>query len=519
MAQHIKLPTSSHSFWMVSTPETHYPQLQENIKVDVVIIGGGMTGITAAYMLVKQGLKVALLEADKILQGTTAHTTAKLTSQHNLIYTSIKGQYGRELAEQYAAANEKAIQIVADILKEHNIDANYRQQPAYVYTFEDKYIKQIEDEVNTARDLGIKAHYLDSIPLGFSIKAAMRFDGQAQFHPLKYLKPLAKWVTENGGMIYEQTPAVNLIHENGSDLVETRGGHRVEADKIVVATHYPFFDGGSMYFAKMYQERAYVLAIKIREQFPEGMYITAESPSRSLRSLPTEDGDLVMVIGDSHRTGSGQDTEQHYQNLLKFAEEHYTINEVCYRWSTQDCTTPDNIPYVGNLTAKSPNIYVATGFYKWGMTNSTAAAKIISDLIVIGDNPWAQVYSPSRGASLKVIGAVIKHNIKVAADYFGGKLSAGEYGTDLTAGEAKIIDKDGARMGAYKDEQGQVHLVDCTCTHLGCELSWNSSEKTWDCPCHGSRYSYEGEVVDGPTFMKLSHDAEDPNRVEARVFS
>ncbi|MGE5453779.1 MAG: FAD-dependent oxidoreductase [Methylocystaceae bacterium] len=511
-----KMPAASHPYWMASTPETNYPALEQDIKVDVAIIGGGMVGITTAYLLTKQGVKVAIIEADRILQGTTGHTTAKLTSQHDLIYASLQNQYGEELARQYAEANETAIRKVASIVQEHHIECDLKDENAYVYTLQDQYIKQIEDEVKVASKLGIKANYLDSIPLGFPIKAAMRFDDQAQYHPLKYLKPLAAWVTENGGQIFENTTVKNL---ESDEIVVTDQGHKIKADKIVIATHYPFFDGGALYFAKMYQEKSYVLGVMMQEKYPGGMYITAEDPGRSLRSQPYKDGELILVGGEHHRSGTGDDTEKHYTNLLSFANQHYTITDVLYRWSTQDCKTPDHIPYIGHLTARSPNLYVATGFRKWGMTNSTVAGMIISDLIVKGDNPWATVYNPLRATSLKGLGSIVQHNIHVAKDYISGKLSINPTKADIDAGDAKILEVDSKRMGIYKDEQGELHAVDITCTHLGCELKWNHAEKTWDCPCHGSRYTYEGEVVDGPTFTKLNHHPDDPNRVEARVFS
>jgi len=510
------MPETTHSYWMASTPETNYPALDQDIKVDVAIVGGGMVGITTAYLLTKQGLKVAVIEADRILQGTTGHTTAKLTSQHDLIYASLQNQYGKEMAQQYADANETAIRKVAQIAEEHHINCDYIEQPAYVYTHQDQYIKQIEDEVAVASSLGIKAHYLDSIPLGFKIKAAMRFDNQAQYHPLKYLKPLAAWITEHGGQIFENTTALNL---ESDQTVVTNQGKKVSAEKIVIATHFPFFDGGTLYFAKMYQEKSYVLGIKTDDKLPQGMFITAEDPGRSLRSQPDQDGELILVGGEHHRSGTGNDTEEHYSNLLRFAKENFKIKAIPYRWSTQDCKTPDSIPYIGHLSARSPNLYVATGFRKWGMTTSTVAGMIISDLITKGDNPWAQVYNPLRATSLKGMGSIVEHNIKVVKEYIGGKLSTNPAEADLAVDEAKILDIDGSRMGVYKDKQGELHRVDITCTHLGCELKWNQAEKTWDCPCHGSRYSYEGDIVEGPTFTRLNQDPDDANTVEARVFS
>lgn len=257
-------------YWIVSTPITEYPQLNEDITVEVAIIGGGIVGITTAYLLKNLGIKVAVIEADRILQGTTGHTTAKITSQHGLIYARLKNQIGEELTKQYADANEKAIRFIADTVKEHKIDCDFKWCPAYVYTQTEKYIKDIQDEVEAASSLGIKASYMEEIPLPFAIKAAERFDNQAQFHPLKYLKVLAEKIPGEGSYIFENTEATNITNKD-FPIVITRNGPKIRAEKVIIASHYPFFDGGGLYFSRIYQERSYIVAVTIKEKFPEGM--------------------------------------------------------------------------------------------------------------------------------------------------------------------------------------------------------------------------------------------------------
>ena len=494
--------TPPQSYWIASTPQTDYTELREDTYVDVAIVGGGMVGITTGFLLRQEGLNVAVIEADRILQGTTGYTTAKVTSQHSLIYNKIVQQMGEERARQYAEANESAIKMVAQLIQEQNIDCDFSWQPAFVYTQSDQYIQKIEDEFKTAASLGIKAFYQHEIPLPFPVKAAMRFDGQAQFHPRKYLLALAKQIPGEGSHIFEQTRAVD-IEEGELPAVISASGRKVYAKNIIIASHYPFYDKPGFYFARIYQERSYVLAAKIKQRFPGGMYINAEQPTRSLRSLPYEEGELVMFIGDHHKTGQGENTLQHYLNLKDFAQEVYTVEDIPYRWSTQDCITMDGLPYVGRLTADKHNLFIATGFQKWGMTNSTVSAMILKDLIIKGENPWTPVYDPARFTPAASAKNFIVENADVAAEFISGKLMPVPNHIDLQPGEGKIVEVNGQRAGAYMDEAGNVHLVDTTCTHLGCELQWNAAENSWDCPCHGSRYTYEGDIIEGPTVMPL----------------
>jgi len=501
-------------YWIKSTPETSYPALKEDINADVAIVGGGIVGITCAYLLANEGLKVAIIEADRLLQGTTGHTTAKITSQHALIYDKLMTQMGQEKARQYAEANENAIRFIADTVTEKEIDCDFSWRPAYVYTQSDQYVKQIENEEKAGSSLGIKASVVHDLPLPFSIKAALRFDGQAQFHPLKYLKAIVKMLPDSC-RIFEQTRAIN-IEEGKSAAVITGQGKKVVASKVVIASHYPFFDGAGMYFARMYPSRSYITGITIAEKFPEGMFISAENPTRSLRSQPMGDEELILVAGEDHKTGQSKNTATHYDNLLRFAHDNFEVRDVKYRWSTQDYITLDGVPYVGNLTAKHPNLYVATGFAKWGITNGTASALILRDLIIHGDSSWKEVYTPSRFNAASAVNFVVS-NADVAKHLVAGKLKPAEALKDLPSGEARIVSIDDDKVGAFRDDKGNLHLVDITCTHMGCELSWNEAERSWDCPCHGSRFTYEGDIIEGPALSRLHHPGEGPNQVEPNV--
>lgn len=500
------------SYWMDSTQQPEYPVLNEDIEVDIAIIGGGMVGISTAYFLQNHGFRIAILEADRILQGTTAHTTAKITSQHGLIYNKIKSQLSDEFAKQYADANETAIRTIEQIANESNIKCDYLTQSAYDYTLQDQYIDKISEEVKAASSLGIQATYLEEIPLPFPVKAAVRFDNQAQFHPRKFLLPLAENVTANGCQIFEQSRIVD-IEEDSKYILTTSSGEKVTAEKVVIASHYPFYNKPGIYFSRIYTHRSYIVAIKAKEKFPGGMYITAEEPARSLRSHFSDQEELILVAGDHHKTGQGVDTIKHYEALIDFANQNFTVEDIRYRWSTQDCMTLDDLPYVGHFTSDTPNMYVATGYGKWGMTNSIASAMILRDLIVKGESPWQDVYSPSRQNILGSAKNFVVENINVAENLIKGKTQPLDQNININPGEAKVLKAEGQRAGAYKDEQGTLHLVNTTCTHMGCELNWNSAEKSWDCPCHGSRFTYQGDIVEGPAVSPLSRD-NDVNTIE-----
>lgn len=492
------------SYWLTPAEQQGYPELKEDLKVDVAIVGGGIAGISTAYCLCKEGYKPVILEADRILFGTTGHTTAKITSQHELIYDKIINKIGREQAQQYAAANEAAIGEIEKTVKELQIECDFERQSAFVYTQKEENIEKINDEVKAASSLGIKAEYIEEISFGIPIKAGMRFDGQAQFHPRKYLLALADFITGKGCLIYEHSKVVDLEDNGEGYMLKTGNGSKISAKKVIIASHYPFFNKAGLYFARIYVEHSYIIAVKAREKYPGGMYINAEEPTRSIRSQPSDNGELTLVGGENHKSGQSVDTVQHYRALIDFAAEHFSVESIPYRWSAQDCMTLDGVPYVGNFTSDTPNLYVTTGFGKWGMTNSTASAILLRDLIVNGKSEWEEVYSPSRFNMAASMKNMLVENANVAANLLEGKLSPLPYGVDIKPGEGKVIDIDGHRAGAYRDDKGNLHVVDTTCKHMGCELNWNTAETSWDCPCHGSRFDVDGEVIEGPALTPLN---------------
>ncbi|MBB6453822.1 glycine/D-amino acid oxidase-like deaminating enzyme/nitrite reductase/ring-hydroxylating ferredoxin subunit [Salirhabdus euzebyi] len=497
------MPTAPESYWRDSVTLPSFEALKQDIDADVTIVGGGITGITTAYLLQKEGLQVVLLEGGEILNGTTGHTTAKITAQHDIIYDELIGHFGLEKARTYYVANMEAKEFIENIVKENNIDCDFEEQDAIIYATSDDSMQKLEKEYRAYERLGIKGEFLDKIPFNITIQGALAMKNQAQFHPLKYLKHLASSFVENGGKIYENTTA-DTIEEAAKSKVVTRDGYKVTSDFVLVCSHFPFYDKKGMHFARLYQERSYLIAVKARDEYPGGMYLSADQPTRSLRYAKMDGENIVLVGGEGHKTGHSTDTMKHYQALENFARQTVGIEEFLYRWSAQDIYTLDKVPYIGRITSNDPSILIATGYKKWGMSSSTAAARLLTDLVLKRDNPAQELFSPSRFDADPDFRKFMSQNMDVAGHFIKGKVEGQSKSLDdLSEGEGAVVKINGKRAGAYKDEAGEFHIVDTTCTHMKCELEWNNGEHSWDCPCHGSRFSIDGDVLEGPATKPL----------------
>ena len=498
-----KLPNHTESYWRTDIEFPEFPSLEEDLNVDVVIVGGGITGITSAYLLVNEGLKVAVLEAGIVLDGTTGHTTAKITAQHDLIYDEFIHNIGRSNARLYYEANSEALTFIKETVTQHKIDCDFSTQDAYIYATTEKYAKKIEKEAAAYEKLGIDGGLVDTIPFDIDIQNALVMKNQAQFHPTKYLVRLIELITEKGGLIFENTTAVN-IETGEKPTVLTREGPSVTANHVLVCSHFPFYEGLGLYSTRMYADRSYALAVKTKKKFPGGIYISADEPNRSLRAVQINGEEMVLIVGESHKTGQGIETMKHYKALETFGEEIFGLEEIVYRWSAQDLITLDKLPYIGEITPGQPNILIATGYRKWGMSNGTAAALLFRDMIVGNENTFQKLYTPSRFYAHPSLKNFLVQNANVVGQLIKGKLDSPKTSPEsLKKGEGAVITMDGHRKGAYKDDEGQLHIVDTTCTHIGCEVEWNNGDRTWDCPCHGSRFSHTGEVIEGPAEKPL----------------
>ncbi|MCM3628533.1 FAD-dependent oxidoreductase [Paenibacillus glycanilyticus] len=505
MSYHKDLPQFPESYWTATQEERpKCPKLTQDSEADVVVVGGGISGITTAYLLSQEGLRVVLVEAGEILNGTTAHTTAKITAQHDLIFDELIRSEGKEKARLYYQAAKDAMSFIEQTIEKHQIECGYAKQDAYVYTHHVDYIVKVENEAKAYQELGIPGAYLDRMPLQLPLFGAVRMDGQAQFHPLNYLLKLVREFQKLGGRIYEHTTAVD-VEQVDTPKVMTSDGHRITCKYVVSCTHFPFYDGMGFYFARMHADRSYVLGLRVEDEYPGGMYLSAEDPKRSIRYAPLDDQNKLIILGgQSHKTGQGICTINHYEELRKFAENQFKLKEIAYRWSAQDLATADKLPFIGRITASASNVWIATGFRKWGMTNGTAAALLIRDLILERENPYEGLFSPSRSVSWKTVGKLIADNADVAKHLIAGKLEyVKKRPEQLEKDEGSVVQIHGRRAGGYRDKDGRLFLVDTTCTHMGCEVEWNNGERTWDCPCHGSRFSITGDVIDGPAEKPL----------------
>ena len=501
---------SNPSHWLVSEPATpSRTALAEDLEVDVVVAGAGITGLTTALLLLDSGATVAVVEAGAVAAGTTGSTTAKVTSLHGLTYAQLLAEQGEERARQYADANQAAIGIVTELVARTGAECDLERRPAITYTRDPARVGDIEAEVEAARTLGLPAAFTSITGLPYDVAAAVRFDDQAQLHPRRYCLALAAAVEAAGGRIFETSRVLDIDEDERGVRAEVDGGHSVRAGHAVVATLLPFLDVGA-FFAKAHAYRSYALAVRLDAGSaapPQAMCFGVDTPSRSTRTLRFDDGVEGLVLGgNGHKTGDEPDTEGQYADLERWARETFPVASIESRWSAQDYVSVDHVPYIGR-SPRTERILVATGFKKWGMTGGTAAARILSDRIAGRANPWAQVFDATRVDAKASLTTFVKENLGVAkhlvADHLHRVTSAPSLDS-LAPGDGGVVEHDGATVAAYRAEDGTVTAVSAICTHLGCTVAWNAAESSWDCPCHGSRFSCDGAVLDGPAVEPLT---------------
>lgn len=476
------------SIWSKTVQMPAFPQLRGDRTADIAVIGAGMAGVLTAYLLRQKQADVVVLEATEVAGGQTKNTTAKITSQHGLIYHRLAAQFGLEKAGQYAAANEAAIRAYREIARQERIDCALETCPAFLYSTEDA--GPLQREAEAAKKLGLPAAFTLETSLPFPIAGAVRFENQAQFHPLAFLKAVC-----TGLPIFTHTRVLRVE----GNRVETDYG-TVTAERIVFATHYPFVNVPGYYFMRMHQSRSYVVALKNAPRL-DGMYYGVDPNSWSMRNAEG----LLLLGGGSHRTGENR-TGGQYAALREQAAAFWPGCTESAHWSAQDCMTLDGVPYIGPFSASTPNWYVATGFCKWGMTSSMVAAMLLTDALCGVSNPNAPVFSPLRFTPDASAKTFFKDSMHAVRDLTRQAVAPPRAEIDaLPPGHGGVVEYDGQKMGVYKEESGAVHLVSTRCPHMGCQLEWNPDEKTWDCPCHGSRFTCDGALIDNPAQENLPH--------------
>jgi len=492
------------SYWTASVGTTDYERLAGDAgPVDVAVIGGGIAGLTAALLLQRAGRSVALLEARRVGAQVTGHTTAKITSLHTLIYADLARQHGEETARRYGRSNEAALRRIGELVDELAIDCDFERKAAYTYCESETNLARVREEAEIAARLGLPASFVTELPAPLDAFGAVRFDNQAQFHPMKYMLGLARAFVAAGGRIHEETRALDV--EDGEPCrVETAAGTLTARD-VIVATNLPFLDRGG-YFTTNFPRSHVALAARVAPGTePDGMFISVEQPSHSVRACPDPSGPLLICTGAAFKTGQA-DTAALGAELEGWVRRHFTVTGIPYRWTNEDYDSMDRLPYVGRLSSRAKHVRVATGFNAWGMTAGTLSAMILADLVQGRPNEWAATYDstrikPTRTAAQRFL----KENLNVARGWLHDHVvpAAKRSVAELAPGEGAVVQTREGKVAAYRDEAGAVHAVSAVCTHMGCSVAWNGVARSWDCPCHGSRFDLDGKVLHGPAVADL----------------
>lgn len=440
------------SLWLNENKQNNqYEQLTTDKTADVCIIGAGIFGITCGYYLAKSGLKVTIIEKDEIGSKATGHTTAKITSQHGLFYTYLYETYGEKLAKDYLNANQEAIENIKKIIEKEKINCDFETQSSFVYTTDKSEVNKIKREVDILNSLGFPANFVSKIGLPFKIEGSVQFKDQAQFNPIKYINELAKIITKNNGQIYTNTTANDVKKDDESFYTLTKEG-TIKSKYVIIATHYPFINFPGIYFLKMYQSTSYVIGIDTKKTLSNGMYISATQPMYSFRTANYNGRKILLLGGTSHKTGTESTYENTYAKLENYAKQLYPDCEILFRWDTRDCITLDKIPYIGKFSNTMENIYVGTGFNKWGMTTSNVAANIICDMILGKQNKYAYVFDSTRIKPIKNR-TEVKNMITESINSLAIKKLKDSNITfeEIPTNSGGIIDINNQKVGIYKD--------------------------------------------------------------------
>lgn len=492
------------SYWLASSPPPVHPDPASfpplDVEVDVAVVGGGIAGVTTAYLLKLAGRRVALIEAGRLLAGVTGNTTAKVSAQHGLVYAELRERFGDETAAGYGASQLEALDWLRDERSRLGVECDWSDRDSFVYVEDPGQRDRLRREAEAAAELGLPAEYVDDVDLPYPVAGAVRFTGQAQFHPVRWLRALADRLPGEGSVVVEHARVVDV---DGGTVSTERG--TVRARDVVIATHYPILDRG-LFFARMAPVRELVVAGSVPAgRAPHGMYLSADT-GHSVRATPLAgDRQLLIVLGEHYRPGTRPDVTEHHRTLAGWATDRFGMESVKYRWSAQDNTTVDRLPYIGRYSHRAEHLWVATGFGQWGMTNGTLAGRVLCDLITGIDNRWANLYDPARLTVKQSAASFVRDNAVVAKHFVGDRLAAitSHKSKDLAPGEATVCAV-GAHLAALRrDNDGRLTALSGRCTHLGCLVAFNDDEQTWDCPCHGSRFALDGTVVQGPAIEPL----------------
>lgn len=496
-------------YWSDIASFPQYEPLNQNATADVVVVGGGITGLTTAHLLAGAGRRVIVLERRRCARVDTGHTSAHLTMVTDTRLSELITRFGRDHAQAVWDAGLAGIALIDQNIREHAIDAHFAWVNGYLHaplTDADKAQAQaqLSAEAAQARDLGFDATSMASVPL--MARPGIQFDGQARIHPRRYLAGLVREIVKLGGRIYEDTPVNEFIEK---PRAVKANGHTISCDDVVIATHNPLVGFGSVAGATLFQTKlalytSYVVAGRVpRGTVPDALWWDTADPYTYVRVDPQADHDVVIFGGEDHKTGQTPDTEACFQRLENRLRALLPNAVVTHRWSGQVIETPDGLPYIGQ---SAEHQYSATGFAGNGLTFGTLAGIMISDAILERRNPWAALFDPGRKALASGAWEYLKENVDYPYYMIRGRFAGAEARSlrEITRGDGKVLEWNGAKVAAYRDEAGKVMLRSAICTHMGCVVGWNRAERTWDCPCHGSRFSTDGQVISGPAESPLA---------------
>jgi glycine/D-amino acid oxidase-like deaminating enzyme/nitrite reductase/ring-hydroxylating ferredoxin subunit len=501
------------SLWMTTAQAPALKPLSADTQADVCIVGAGIAGLTTAYLLAREGKSVAVLDSGLLGGGMTQRTTAHLSNAIDDRYVEIERMHGELGARIAARSHSAAIDRIEAIIAAEEIDCDFERLDGYLFNAPDKPEALLENELKAALRAGVTdVVQVARAPIAsYDTGMSLRFPQQAQFHPLKYLIALGRALEGAGGRIFTGTHVVEM-RGGGDARVETRDGHRVSAEAIVIATNSPINN-----LVAMHTKQAPYITYVIGARIPSGsvtkaLYWDTADPYHYVRihSVPSKQGgpyDVLIVGGEDHKTGQAHDGDQRYLSLEKWARERFPMIEgIEWRWSGQVLEPVDGLAFIGRNPGISQNVFIATGDSGMGMTHGTIAGILITDLIMERESSWEPLYAPSR-KTLRAMGEYAAENINVAAQYASGYLSGGDVGSSdaIAPNEGAVIRSGISKRAAYRDEQGVLHERSALCSHLGCFVTWNNAEKTWDCPCHGSRYDRYGRVIEGPAKNDLAN--------------
>lgn len=495
---------ASTSIWMATANTPSQSRLKENIRTDVCIIGAGIAGLTTAYLLGREGRSVVVLDDGVIGGGMTGRTTAHLTNAYDDRYVEIEKLHGAEASRLTAESHTAAINKINEIVSSEKIDCDFQWLDGFLFGATPDSVQLLNDELAAAHRAGLTGiEKVDRAPLAFNTGMALRFRRQAQFHPLKYMDGLARAVMRDGGRIFGETHATKI--EGGDDAqIETSHGPVVKCEVVVVATNTPVNDRVAIH-TKQAPYVTYVIGVTVpKGSVTQALYWDTGDPYHYVRLQRDNNHDVLIVGGEDHKTGQENDGNERYARLERWTRERFPeMGEVQFRWSGQVMEPVDGIAFIGRNPLDEDNVYIATGDSGQGMTHGTIAGILLTDLIQGRRNKWEDLYSPSR-IRLKALPEYASENINVAGQY-ADYVTAGDIKSEseLRPGEGAIMREGVSKIAVHRDESGQVHRLTAVCPHLGCIVAWNSAEQTWDCPCHGSRFSAEGRVYQGPANADL----------------